>query len=333
MNKVFRRSEKDERGQRLWLMGKALPALPPADGTPDWVQANPRFIERASQAAQSRSGGGWVVLDASRRITDAPRRFDVAGQEWVVWRDQVGQVNVAPNACPHMGARLSDGFCEHGKVVCPWHGLALKERRGAWTPMPAHDDGVLVWARLLQDEVPSDAPVVPARAAHVLEGTLRVDAKCEPEDVVANRLDPWHGAHYHPHSFARLRVLDASEERIDVRVTYRAFGTFGVEVDCTFEAPTRRSIVMTITGGEGIGSVVETHATPIATGRCTIIESTLVSSERPGVQNARLLSRMIRPIIEKRAGKLWVEDIAYAERRYEMRAAQDATRHLKVVGE
>ena len=37
---------------------------------------------------------------------------------------------------------------------------------------------------------------------------IRMEAQCEPRDVIANRLDPWHGAHYHPHSFGRLRVIE-----------------------------------------------------------------------------------------------------------------------------
>lgn len=317
----------------LWLMGQALPRLESkARSEPDWIQANPRFIERASAHAESKEGGGWVVLDASRRITDTPRRFDVAGQEWVAWRAG-GVLRVAPNTCPHMGARLSEGHCQGDKIVCPWHGLALGDSRGEWHTRPVHDDGVLVWARLLQDEAPTDLPIAAPRAPHVLEGTIRQEAQCDPEDIVANRLDPWHGAHYHPHSFARLVVTDVSEDAIALRVAYRAFGSLAVEVDCTFHAPTRRSIVMTITGGEGVGSVVETHATPIHPGRCAVVETTLACSQRPFAQHASKVSRLVRPFIERRAGRLWIEDIAYAERCYEIRRGASPKRGLQLVSE
>ncbi|MFK7998686.1 MAG: DUF5914 domain-containing protein [Polyangiales bacterium] len=317
----------------LWLMGQKLPRLEPTPRSePDWIQANPRFIERASAHAQAKEGGGWVVLDASRRITDEPRRFDVDGREWVAWRTESG-VRVAPNTCPHMGARLSDGHCKHGKLICPWHGLALDESRGEWRTQPVHDDGVLIWARLLEDEALTDLPIQAARAPHVLEGTIRQEARCDPEDIVANRLDPWHGAHYHPHSFARLVVTDVSEDAIALRVAYRAFGALAVEVDCTFHAPTRRSIVMTITGGEGIGSVVETHASPIHSGRCAVIETTLACSERPFAQHASRVAGLVRPFLERRAGRLWVEDIAYAERRYDLRRGEEPRRGLKLVSE
>ncbi len=37
------------------------------------------------------------------------------------------------------------------------------------------------------------------------------------------------------------------------------------------------------------------------------------------------LSRWIRPLIEKRAARLWVEDVAYAERRAALSAAEART--------
>ena len=77
---------------------------------------------------------------------------------------------------------------------------------------------------------------------------------------------------------------------------------------------------MTIVDGEGTGSVVETHATPIAAGRTAVIEATLATSERPGFGHALKLARWLRPAINARAARLWVEDIAYAERRYQLRA-------------
>jgi Domain of unknown function (DUF5914) len=47
------------------------------------------------------------------------------------------------------------------------------------------------------------------RSVHAVATMTRV---CEPEDVMANRLDPWHEAWFHPHSFTRLSVLSAPPE-------------------------------------------------------------------------------------------------------------------------
>ncbi len=110
-----------------------------------------------------------------------------------------------------------------------------------------------------------------------------MEAECDPSDILANRLDPWHGAHYHPHSFARLKVLaDEPDQPAGARVAYRVFGPLAVEVDATFHCPDPRTIVMTIVGGEGVGLVVATHATPLGPDRCAVLEATLATSERPG---------------------------------------------------
>ena len=58
-------------------------------------------------------------------------------------------------------------------------------------------------------EAPTDAPILPLRPSRALSGVVFAEARCRPADVIANRLDPWHGAHFHPHSFARLSVLEA----------------------------------------------------------------------------------------------------------------------------
>jgi isorenieratene synthase len=152
-----------------------------------------------------------------------------------------------------------------------------------------------------------------------MEGVIRMEARCEPGDIIANRLDPWHGAHFHPYSFAELSVIDPDEDMLKVRVAKRIVGRICIETDATFHSPEPRTIVMTIVEGEGKGSVVETHATPIEPGRTAVIEATLASSQRKGFRRALMLQRFIRPFIERSARRLWVDDAAYAERRYALR--------------
>ena len=76
---------------------------------------------------------------------------------------------------------------------------------------------------------------------------------------------------------------------------------------------------MTIVDGEGTGSVVETHATPLREGRTAIIEATLATSERGPFLKALGARALVRPFIEARARRLWIEDTAYAERTYAVR--------------
>lgn len=302
--------------------GRRLPAEPRLDLRPDHEQAEPGWIRRALAASQARSGGGWFVLDASRRCGEQPRSFWVRGRPLVVFRSG-SQLVAARDVCPHMGAALSGGVVRDGHLHCPWHGLRFgPEACDGYRPLPTHDDGRLAWVRIDDaGETPTDKPVLPERPerGRGIEGVIRVVARCDPADVIANRLDPWHGAHYHPHSFAWLRILERGLDEITVRVAYRVMWPWVMEVDARFHCPDARTIVMTILRGEGAGSVVETHATPLRGDQTAITELTVADSNRIGFGAARSLQPLLRPFVEHAARRLWVEDAAYAERLYALR--------------
>jgi isorenieratene synthase len=287
---------------------------------PDWIQANPVLIQDHLDRALALASGGWFAIDASSAIEGGPRAYRVAGRDLVAWRVG-GALRIAPDACPHMGARLSDGHVNDGRLVCPWHGLELADgKHGAWCPLEAYDDGVLAWVQLPEKgQEPTPRPIVSDRPGLFLDSVMRMEAACEPRDVIANRLDPWHGVHYHPHTFKRLRVIGIREDRLVVRVVYGLSDRLGIEVDATFHCPDPRTITMTIVDGEGTGSVVETHATPVEPGRTVILEATLATSDRPGFQKALKAAGLIRPFILKAQRRLWTEDAAYAERTYALR--------------
>jgi hypothetical protein len=173
------------------------------------------------------------------------------------------------------------------------------------------------------------APVVARRppADRSVAAVVTMTGRCEPADVIANRLDPWHGAWFHPYAFSHLVVDDAasSDERLVVDVTFRLGRTWGVPVRAEFTCPDARTIVMHVVEGEGAGSVVETHATPLGPGpdghpRTRVIEATVAYSDRRGFQAARRVAMLVRPAMRRTARRLWVDDLAYAERLYELRS-------------
>ncbi|WP_460959979.1 DUF5914 domain-containing protein [Parasphingorhabdus pacifica] len=312
------------------------PAWAEQSGT--WKAARPSIIEAALRRARARPSGNWYVFAASREVTAArPLGRTVGGTELVAWRGAGGRLIVGPGACPHLGAPLSEARVHCGGLVCRWHGLRLGEStRGWWQPLPAYDDGVLAWVRLdeVGGEEPTAEPVVPVRPpmASSIEAVATTIGECGPEDVVANRLDPWHGAWFHPYSFANLRVLEtpsvgdevAGADAFEVEVSFRLSRRLGVPVRASFTAPEPRTIVMRITEGEGTGSVVETHATPLGTNRAgrpttAVIEATVAHSERRGFRGARSVAPVVRGLMRAAALRLWRDDLAYAERRYRLR--------------
>ena len=306
----------DAHGKALWLFGQTLGELPPA-ARPDWQAAEPRWIAAALAGALERPAGGWHVVGASAALRQGPLAVQVEGRALALWRSRAG-VHATDDQCPHLGAAWSRGRLVEGGLVCPWHGLRLDPAAPCSALYQAHDDGALLWVQL-PGEAPLPRPVLPLRPASALVSVMSLPARCTPREVLENRLDPWHGAHFHGHSFARLTVREQADDSITVRVAFRVAGRLAVEVDARFDCPDRRSIVMTIVAGEGAGSLVETHATTLSPGRCLITEAVFATSARSGFAVARRLGRLIQPWMRLAARRLWVEDAAYCERRYALR--------------
>jgi hypothetical protein len=324
---LYRRWPKD------WLL-QVIPRVSWTAQRPTYRDAQPAIINAALDRSQRRPTGNWYVFAASRDVRiGRPFGASVARIELVAWRDQHRRLRVGPRSCPHLGADLATGTVRGGVLFCRWHGLALDGNacEFGWEPLPSHDDGVLAWVRLdsVGGEAPQDEPVVPARpSGDTLQAVTRMVGVCEPCDIIANRLDPWHGAWFHPYSFTRLEVLSTPTEQDDrflVSVTFR-MGRLGVPVIAEFTSPEARTIVMRIVDGEGTGSVVETHATPTGPGpdgrpRSAVIEATIAHSQRPGFKTARHAAPLITPLVRYAATRLWRDDLAYAERRYQLRTA------------
>lgn len=317
-----------------------LRRLPPtrwSRQSPTWREASPGVIGSAVKRALARPSGNWYVLAASAEVRPGrPFGRMVAGTEVVAWRDGEGRLHAAPGACPHLGAPLCRGAVDSGRLVCRWHGLDLgPEGFPGWRPHPAYDDGTLAWVRLdrIGGEEPLPRPVLPERpaSATTLTAVESLAGRCEPEDVVANRLDPWHGSWFHPYSFVGLRVTetasgsDAGPDRMVAEVAFKVAGRWGVPVRAAFSCPEPRTVAMHIIEGEGEGSVVETHATPLGVRdgvpSTAVIEATVASSERPGFALVARAAPVVRPLMRAAARRLWRDDLSYAERRYTLRTS------------
>ncbi len=74
------------------------------------------------------AGAPWLLAHKSMLEINKPKKVSLYGTDYVLWQDKTGKVNALPNACPHMGAMLSEGWCQEREdktsvVVCPFHAL------------------------------------------------------------------------------------------------------------------------------------------------------------------------------------------------------------------
>jgi len=304
---------------------------PPSRLAGTWAQARPARIDAALAEALGRDPGGWLVVGNSAELGDTRSLVrTVAGTEVVLWRGSDGGLRAGPGACPHLGAALDRCDVVDGTLLCLWHGLPLGDReRRDWLTYPALDDGVLLWVRLpMPGETPTGRPIIAPRPPHDegIAGVISHAVACEPRDIIANRLDPWHGAWLHPYAFSDLMVDEAesSVDRLVLDVSFRLGSRIAVPVRAAFACPDARTIVMTILDGEGVGSVVETHATPVTApglhpAHTVMTEATIAHSSRPGFALARRVAPLVAVGIRATASRLWSDDLRYAARLYELR--------------
>lgn len=74
-------------------------------------------------------GAPWLLAHKSMLPVNQSRKISLYGNDYVMWKTPSGKVHALPNACPHLGAMLSEGWCEQkdgeSTVVCPFHALAF----------------------------------------------------------------------------------------------------------------------------------------------------------------------------------------------------------------
>jgi phenylpropionate dioxygenase-like ring-hydroxylating dioxygenase large terminal subunit len=78
-------------------------------------------------------GAPWLLAHKSMLQVNKPFKVSLYGADYVLWKDRNDNVNALPNACPHMGAMLSEGWCEKKKdnsstIVCPFHALEFDSK-------------------------------------------------------------------------------------------------------------------------------------------------------------------------------------------------------------
>ena len=72
----------------------------------------------------------WTTTLPLAALDGRPERVEVAGVGAVLYRDG-SDVMAVGERCPHMGAPMTDGWIDRGRIVCPWHGSRFACETGA----------------------------------------------------------------------------------------------------------------------------------------------------------------------------------------------------------
>jgi phenylpropionate dioxygenase-like ring-hydroxylating dioxygenase large terminal subunit len=76
------------------------------------------------------------ILLSSELPAGKPVRARRFGLDLAFWRDSTGAPSALADACPHLGASLSQGAIVNGRLACPLHGFEF-EASGACSHIPA----------------------------------------------------------------------------------------------------------------------------------------------------------------------------------------------------
>ncbi|MBE9062154.1 Rieske 2Fe-2S domain-containing protein [cf. Phormidesmis sp. LEGE 11477] len=112
-------------------------------------------------------GAPWLLAHKSMLSVNKPMKVSLYGHDYMLWKDSNDAVQALSNVCPHMGAMLSEGWCEpqpdgSSKVVCPFHALefdgegctvlpstlknTLKKTRSQISPLELIIQGDFIWS-------------------------------------------------------------------------------------------------------------------------------------------------------------------------------------------
>jgi nitrite reductase/ring-hydroxylating ferredoxin subunit/uncharacterized membrane protein len=78
----------------------------------------------------------WTPVLPVTALSGLPQRAEIDGVGVVLHRDG-DKVLAVGEYCPHLGAPMSDGWVDRGRVVCPWHGSRFECQSGDVLKGPA----------------------------------------------------------------------------------------------------------------------------------------------------------------------------------------------------
>lgn len=188
----------------------------------------------------------WYAVAAVEAVGSAPLAVRLLGEDYVVWRDAVGDPCAAHDRCPHRESPLSLGEVRDGCIECPYHGWRFDgsghcvriPSADPGTPVPprAHLDLVRVCERygllwLCPGEPAADIPLI---SQDLLPEYRRINTPVEPWSVSAGRMvdnfcDVSHFAFVHTGTFGADQATEVAP--VDLRELDNGFYGYAYEVE------------------------------------------------------------------------------------------------------
>jgi len=88
----------------------------------------------------------WYAVCTSDEMTESPSKVTVHEIDFVVYRDNEGEIHAFNSNCPHRGCDLSLGTVEGKDLICAFHGWHFNSE-GRCTQIPANRSGAVVPAK------------------------------------------------------------------------------------------------------------------------------------------------------------------------------------------
>lgn len=180
------------------------------------------------------------------------------GQDFVLFRDESGQLGMLDRDCPHRGADLAFGRLEHGGLRCPFHGW-LFDAGGNCLETPAEPAGSKLCARIRQSAYPvqersgivfayigeGEPPALPAFDCFVAPDSHTFAFKglfeCNWLQALEVGIDPAHASYLHRFfededtsgSYGRQFRGASADSQMPITQVLREFGCPEIEVERT----------------------------------------------------------------------------------------------------
>ncbi len=159
----------------------------------------------------------WFPVAVAGEMTDRwTKRVRLLGEDLVLFKDRSGRFGLVAEACPHRRASLAYGIPTDDGIRCPYHGWKFdgtgrcleqpNEPEGSnfkdkvtTAGYPVEELGGMLFAYL----GPAPAPLVPRYDGFVVDGAIRLVAKCLVNcnwlQIMENSMDPVHAEWLHGH--------------------------------------------------------------------------------------------------------------------------------------